>query len=135
LSSVARRLKARLDDGLDSFAAMNACQEHLRALADAHAERAILECFHEHIKNVTDRQTERQQALQQMLGKLAALVALHAIERDRAWFLESDYLEAGKSKAIRQEVLDLCAELAPSALTLVNGFGIPDSLVRAPIAS
>jgi acyl-CoA oxidase len=129
LSTVAQRLKARLDDGLDSFEAMNACQEHLLALARAHAERVILEAFHEHIAHCQEK------ALSNSLEKLAALFALHAIERDRAWFLESDYLETGKSKAIRREVLDLCSELAPGALTLVDGFGIPPSLVRAPIAA
>ena len=52
---------------------------------------------------------------------------------DRAWFLESDYLETGKSKAVRREVIELSAELAPHAVTLVQGFGIPDPTVRAPL--
>jgi acyl-CoA oxidase len=127
LSSVAQRLKSRLDDGLDSFEAMNACQDHLLALARAHAERTILEGFQGYIVRCPDR------AVQQMLAKLAALFALQAIEHDRAWFLESDYLETGKSKAIRREVIELSAELAPHAVTLVQGFGIPDTTVRAAL--
>ena len=126
LSSVARRLKAQLDDGVDSFAAMNACQTHLLSLAHAHAERVTLESFHVRIKRCED------ESVRGLLEQLAALFALAALERDRAWFLESDYVEVGKSKAIRREVIDLCAELTPYALTLIDGFGIPDALVGAP---
>ena len=126
LASVARRLKSLLDDGLDSFAAMNTCQTHLLSLAEAHAERITLECFHARIEQCP------QAPVKQLLLQLAALFALAALERDRAWYLESDYLEVTKSKAIRREVLELCAELAPHALTLVAGFGIPDALVRTP---
>ncbi|MGH7467127.1 MAG: acyl-CoA dehydrogenase [Longimicrobiales bacterium] len=129
LASVARRLKARLDDGLDSFAAMNACQEHLLSLAHAHAERVIMDGFRDRCAQCKLR------PLQELLTRLSALFALHVIERDRAWFLESDYMEVGKTKSIRREVLDLCEELADQAAVLVSGFGIPDAIVRAPIAS
>jgi acyl-CoA oxidase len=129
LSSVARRLKARLDEGLDSFAAMIACQEHLLALANAHAERVILDGFRDRIAQC------KLPALQELLKRLNALFALQAMERDRAWFLESDYMEVGKTRAIRREALELCSELTADVTLLVSGFGIPDGLVRAPIAS
>jgi acyl-CoA oxidase len=128
LTTVARRLKARLDDGLDSFAALNACQDHLITLAGAHAEHFIFQEFRARI-------AREPSSLTGVLEQLASLFALAAMARDRAWFLESDYMETAKTKAMRNEVASLCAELLPSAVALVDGFGIPDALVRAPIAT
>ena len=39
------------------------------------------------------------------------------------------------SRALQTKVNVLCADLRPQALTLVAGFGIPDALLRAPIAT
>ena len=128
LSTVARRLKSRLDDGLDPFAAMNECQDHLIALAEAHAEHTIYQSFRTRIDTLPA-------SLQAMLEPLATLYALSAIEKNRAWFLESDYMETPKTKAIRNEVTAMCTELMPVAVALVEAFGIPDSIIAAPIAT
>ena len=61
--------------------------------------------------------------------------ALSTIERDGAWWLEHGYLSADDSRALQKKVNVLCADLRPQALTLVAGFGIPDALLRAPIAT
>src|SRR5690606_16298014 len=45
LASAGRRLKDLVDEGMDSFEAMNRCQDHLLALAEAHVERTILAAF------------------------------------------------------------------------------------------
>ncbi|MFW6200690.1 MAG: acyl-CoA dehydrogenase family protein, partial [Gemmatimonadota bacterium] len=50
LSSAGRRLKALLDDGMDTFEAMNHCQDHLVTLARAHVERHLLQCFREAVE-------------------------------------------------------------------------------------
>ncbi|MGP1991171.1 acyl-CoA dehydrogenase [Zobellia laminariae] len=39
-----------------------------------------------------------------------------------------------KSKAIRQRVERLCTELRPHIEVLVDGFGIPEHCMSAPIA-
>jgi acyl-CoA oxidase len=69
-----------------------------------------------------------------LLEKTILLYAMHTIEHHRGWYLESDYISGQKSKAIRKLVDKLCAELRPEAGALVNGFGIPDELLGAPIA-
>ena len=125
LSTVARRLKARLDDGLDSFAAMNACQDHLITLAEAHAEHTIYQSFRTRIDTLPAN-------LQAMLEPVLTLYALSTIEKNRAWFLESDYMETPKTKAIRNEVTTMCEELMPFTVPLVEAIGIPDSIARRP---
>ena len=128
LGTLARRLKKRIDAGLDPFHALIEVQDHAVELARAHNERVVLERFSEVVAGTTDEE------LAQTLGTLCDLYALHRIEADRGWFLEHGYLEAGKAKAIRKLVNRLCREVRPQALPLVEAFDIPDELLAAPIA-
>jgi acyl-CoA oxidase len=129
LSTLARRLRSRLERGTDSFHALIECQDHAVALAKAHTERIVLERFHDAIGAGPARE------LVKPLRRLAALYALDCIERDRGWFQEHGYIEAGKAKAVRKQVNALCSEVRPEARALVDAFGIPDPLLAAPIAT
>jgi len=125
LATLARRLKRRIDAGEDSFSALNACQDHAVALANAHVQRLILERLHEGIASCTDAR------LRAVLNDVAALHGLTTIERDRGWFLEKGYLEPNKARALRDNINALCVQLRPHAVALVNGFGIPEVLLPA----
>ncbi|CAN5743505.1 acyl-CoA dehydrogenase [soil metagenome] len=129
LHTVARRLKGMLDDGVDSFEAMNRCQDHLVTLALAHTETEILERFHE-----AAAEAPKAGGVRERLTTLAALWALWRLEADRAWFLAAGYMEAQQTRAIRALVNELCRELHPDAVALVEAFGIPDGVLRAPAA-
>lgn len=126
LASAARRLKGMLDRGVDSFEAMNRCQDHLVELATAYVERVALEQI---LGAVTRAPTP---GVSETLRPLAQLFALDRIETHRAWYLESGYLEAAKSRAIRSLVNTLCGEVREQAVFLVDAFGIPDDLLGAP---
>ena len=128
LQSLARRLRQRISDGQDSFDAMNDCQDHALAAARAWGERYVLECLHDAVKTVHDPR------LRPILDRLAALYALERVEADSAWFLETGFLEAAKSRAVRHQVNKLCRQIRPDAVAIVAGFGIPDALVSAPVA-
>ncbi len=129
LSTLARRLRSRLKRGSDSFHALIECQDHAVALAKAHTERVVFDRFREAIDTCPEGD------LQAPLERLAALYALDSIERDRGWFQEHGYIEAAKAKALRKQVNVLCAEIRGEAEALVDAFGIPDSLLAAPIAT
>jgi len=126
LSSAARRLRAFLDDGLDSFEAMNRVQDHLLSLATAYSDRVICECFHDAVA------AAKGSAVEPALKHLAALHALSNLESHRGWYLEAGYMEAGKTRAIRALVNRLCGQLATIAPQLVDGFAIPDAVLHAP---
>jgi acyl-CoA oxidase len=128
LVSAARRLKKRIDKGVDAFTAFNECQDHLLKLAQAHVERGILEQFVDSIGDVPDP------SLQSILKTIRDLFALSKIEEDRGWFLESGYIEGNKAKSIRKVVNRLCHEVRQQAVPLVDAFGIPDEVLGAPIA-
>ncbi|HEX7052103.1 MAG TPA: acyl-CoA dehydrogenase [Longimicrobiales bacterium] len=129
LVTAARRLKHRIDQGCDSFEALNQTQDHLVALARAHIERVVFDRFREAIERCDTP------SLREVLERLGTLYALDRIERDAGWFLASGIIEAGKARAIRTLVNRLCAELRPDAVALVDAFGIPDAVLQAPIAT
>ena len=122
VDSLARRLRRLVkDEGVDPLRALSLCQDHALAAATAHVERQAHELFQ---ANVTPG----------LLEQVRDLAVLTALERDRAWWLEHGYLSPDGSKELQKQVNTLCRELRPHALTLVGGFGIPDALLRAPIA-
>lgn len=123
LRSSAMRLRSRLRDGMESFRAVNEVQDHLVALARAHAERVTLEAFQEACAAAP------KPGMSELLSDTAALFALSRIEADRGWFLEAGYLESLKSRAIRAQVSALCGEVSECAEHLVDGFGIPEALL------
>jgi acyl-CoA oxidase len=129
LGSLARRLKRRIEDGIDSFQALNECQDHALALAQAHVERIVLERFATAVDGCPDPRAAA------TLKILCDLFALWRIDLDRGWFLEHGVLAGGKARAIRKLINRICGELRPHAVPLVNAFAIPEALLAAPIAA
>ncbi|MCZ6507238.1 MAG: acyl-CoA dehydrogenase [Acidobacteria bacterium] len=128
LSTLARRLRHRLENGTDSFRTLIECQDHVVSLAKAHTERIVFEQFRRAIDELEEP------ALAAVLEPLASLYALESIEQDRGWFQEHGYIEGVKAKSIRKQVNALATEIRPDARALVDAFGIPDALLAAPIA-
>jgi acyl-CoA oxidase len=122
VDSLARRLRTlTTKEQLNPLRALSRCQDHALAAARAHVERQAHALF---VPSATTP----------LLQQVRDLAALSTIERDRAWWLEHGFLSADASKDLQREVNTLCHDLRPHALTLVAGFGIPDALLRAPIA-
>ena len=129
LRSAARRLKSRMDGGMDSFEAVNECQDHLITLARAHVDRIAMEASVAALAESPGGDGE------ELVADVVALYGLATLEKHRAWYLEAGYFEAAKSEAIRNEVNRRCRELAPRAVELVDAFRIPDELIQAPIGA
>jgi len=127
ISGVARRLKRGIDAGEEAFDVFNECQDHVIATARAHVDRDVFEAFARTVGRIEDP------ALEELLSRLCDLYALGTIEADRAWFQEHGRISSTRAKAITRAVNTLCAELRAAAPTLVDGFGIPDAVLRAPI--
>jgi acyl-CoA oxidase len=127
LASVARRLKKRLDTGLEPTQAMLECQTHLLAAARAHVERTVVE-------RAAAAVAAAPADLAAALHPLLALDALARLEAGAGWLLEHGVLEAAKARAIRKQIDVLCLELRPLARGLVDAFAIPDEVLAAPIA-
>ena len=128
LVSVSQRMRNLLSRRVGPYDAFLRCQTHLLELSMAYAERLVLEQFGEALNSVDDNN------LKAVLKKLYELFALHTIEQNKGWYLESGYMEGNKTKAIRRLVDRLCKDVRMEAGPLVQAFAIPDSCLAAPIA-
>jgi acyl-CoA oxidase len=117
-----------LKKNLDSFSAFSLVQRDLLDLSRAYIDRVVLQQFAKTVEAVSD------QPLRDALKRLCDLFALSRIERDKGWFLENGALRTAKSRAITRLIDELCLEVRQDALHYVDGFGIPDSCLAAPIA-
>ena len=128
VTSAAKRIKKLIDSGLDAYDAFNVAQHQMIDVAKAYLDRVVLEQFLGCIEGVKEPSSKA------ILEKMAQLFALHTIEENKAWYLENNYLETVKTKAIRKTVNQLCWDIRPDAVALVDAFGIPESCLAAPIA-
>jgi len=125
---VAQRLSKRVKGGMDSFEAMIECQPMMVDMGKAYIERLVLDQFVLNVK-AADK------AIQKPLMMLERLYALSMIEQYKGWYLENGYIEARKSVYISKMVDELCLKTREHCPDLVDAFGIPDGLIKAPIAT
>lgn len=128
LETAARRLRRAAKSGPDeAFEIFNAAQDHVVRAGRVHVDRVVLEAFVAAVDRCDDESTRA------LLDSVCDLYALSIIEEDKAWFMEHKRLSATRAKAVTTAVNQLCRDLRPHALTLVEAFGIPDELLGAAI--
>ena len=128
LISLSQRMQDYLKKRIKPYDAFLKCQSHMIELAKAYIERLVLRNFDSRINELEDGDEKI------ALSKMCDLYALSVIEEQKGWYLETDYMDGAKTKAIRRMVTKLCADIRPDALAYVNAFGIPDELLGAEIA-
>lgn len=126
--TLAMRIRGYIKKGIPSYQAFLKVQTHLLALGKAYSCELAYNTYCQFVDGISN---EKNKAL---FTKLGTLYALYEIRKDAEWYLEQGYLGSTKSKAIRQRVERLCTELRPHIGVLVNGFGIPEHCMSAPIA-
>ncbi|MBX9886490.1 MAG: acyl-CoA dehydrogenase family protein [Flavobacteriaceae bacterium] len=129
VASAARRIKKLIDNGMDAYDAFNVVQHQMIDLAGAHLDRVVLEQFQIAISTVEDADCKA------ILNQLCQLFALSQLEKNKGWYLEDNYMEAVKTKAIRKMVNQLCWDIRPDAVALVDAFAIPNSCLGALVQS
>ncbi len=127
--TLAMRIRDYIKKGIPSYQAFLKVQTHLLALGKAYSIELAYTTFTDFTAGITDDKTR------ELFQKLGTLYALHHIREDAAWYLEQGYIGSVKSKAIRQRVERLCTELRPHIGVLVDGFGIPEHCMSAPISA
>ncbi|WP_396635614.1 acyl-CoA dehydrogenase [Maribacter sp. R77961] len=126
--TLAMRIRGYIKKGIPSYQAFLKVQTHLLALGKAYSIELAYATFTSFTTSIADEKNR------ELFRKLGTLYALSELRKDASWFLEQGYIGSSKSKAIRQRTERLCTELRPHIEVLVNGFGIPDHCMSAPIA-
>ncbi len=128
LFSLGSRVQSMFRKRITPYDVFLRTQNHMIELARAYTELIILEEFQAKLSTI-DHGLENT-----ILTDLYLLYALHTIEKNKGWYLEQDYLEYSKTKAIRRMVDRTCASVRQNCQVIVDAFGIPNSLLGAPIA-
>ncbi|XP_002991925.2 acyl-coenzyme A oxidase, peroxisomal [Selaginella moellendorffii] len=126
LHTAALRLRKH-SQRLGSFGAWNRCLNHLLTLAESHIESVILAKFIEAVNRCPDKD------VRSLLKLVCDLYALDRIWEDIGTYRNQDYVAPNKAKAIHRLVEYLSYEVRGVAKELVDGFGVPDFVLRAPI--
>jgi acyl-CoA oxidase len=126
LAGLARRLKRGIAQKRNPGVVFSQVQDHVIAVAHAHVERLVLEAFVDKVRELPEGGNKAALVL------LRDLFALSAIEEDRAWFMEHGRLTVQRSKAVSREVNALCRKVRPLAVDLVDAWGVPPEMLRAP---
>lgn len=127
LYSISQRMRDYLKKRINPFQAFLKCQVHMLELAHAFIDEVVLKSFIKATENCPDDKS------QQILKRLSNLYALDVIQENKGWFLENDFMDGNKSKAIRRIHTKLISELRPDIGTVVDSFGIPEELLAAEI--
>ncbi len=126
--TLAMRIRGYIKKGVPSYQAFLKVQTHLLALGKAYSIELAYTTYCDFAEGISDSKNKA------LFQKLGTLYALYEIRKDAEWYLEQGYITGTKSKAIRQRVERLCTELRPHIGVLVDGFGIPEHCMSAPIA-
>ena len=127
LLTVSQRMQDYLKKRIDPYKAYLKCQNHMIELAKAYVDRMALKAFIKRLEAMEEGPEQK------VLLKVYQLYALSTIEKHKGWFLENDYMDGTKSKAIRRVTNKLCQELRYEAGGLVDAFLIPEEMLGAKI--
>ncbi|MFI9005838.1 acyl-CoA dehydrogenase [Actinosynnema sp. NPDC053489] len=115
--------------GRSPFEAWNAVGDALIAIADAHSVR----CAHEAVRRAAVRVGQREAA--GALERVADLYALLAIDEHCGFYLTEGLVSLEEARALPGLLAEAQDALTPIAQELVEAFGIPRTVLNAPIGA
>ena len=99
----------------------------IQAAAHSYGDRLTSEQFHEAISGA-------EPSLVPVLKQLLQLYQISQIEKNLAWYLTSGNLSIEHGRKVPKIAAQLCKDLSPHSLSLVDAFGITDTMLSAPIS-
>jgi len=127
LYTVSQRMQSYVKKRIDSNQAFLKCQIHFIELAKAYVDRLALRNFVAAIDKMPESEAKNS------FNLMCDLYAVDILLQNKGWYLENDYMEGSKTKALRRLKQKLYQEVRPRANTLVEAFGIPEELLGAKI--
>ncbi len=128
LIALGLRMRKYLKRGMDPYQAFLRVQIHMIDLADAFVDSIVLEAFVNAIDQTMDPKCK------DALRRLLSIYALSTIEENKGWYLENDYMDGSKTKAIRRLISKKLLDAKQDLKAYIDAFEIPGQLINAPIA-
>ncbi|XP_046840854.1 peroxisomal acyl-coenzyme A oxidase 3-like [Xenia sp. Carnegie-2017] len=125
-----QKLQNQVALGQDEFSAKNDSQVYFcRSLSIAFIEKTIFDRFH---NLVHDAETPHE--FRKILLKLELLYGLWTLEKHLEKFYEGGFWGNGlHGEKIRSTILELCNEIKPESVSLVDALAPPDFVLNSPI--
>lgn len=127
LITLSDRMRSFLSKRLTPFEAFLKCQNHMVELAKAYIERLA---FRETLKKLDTLENGSEKTALLNMNKLYALTI---IEEHKGYYLENDYMDGSKTKAIRKVINKLMQQMRPDYMALIDSFDIPFESIGAQI--
>ncbi len=123
LVSLADRMRVYIKDDVSAYDAFLKSQVHMVDAAKAYIERLA---YREMVKRLDELPPSPEKV---MLEKVNKFYALSLIMDHRYFYLESDYMDGSKTKAVRKIYSKLMKELSDVSIDLVDAFGLKEEMV------
>ena len=107
-------------------------QDLIQAFAKSYADRIVCEAFKE---TMAGKYGAVDPSLDGILHEILTLHLLSTIEKDLPTFMENGSLNPAHGKQLIGLSQQLCEDLAPKSLALIESFGLPEEMLQSPIAS
>jgi len=127
ITYVTDKLTDLIANGKSVMDAWNDSGNIIWKLGIAYSEKVILDKFINGVLNCPDT------TAQSLMMLLVALYGLNIIEKDN-WFLRYNYISTDQSETIYQLIPELCKEIVPHSVSLVDALGFDVNDLGATIA-
>jgi len=108
----------------------NDCLVDLVSLAKSHLELYKLVEFEAAIRQYQEKSPK----IYQVSKLLCDLFVICRLERDMGSFRDNDFINSEQATMVRNLMRELCAQIRPLAVPIVDSFNKPDFILDAPIA-
>ncbi|XP_028400851.1 peroxisomal acyl-coenzyme A oxidase 3-like isoform X2 [Dendronephthya gigantea] len=125
-----KKIQSELNSGKETFSAKNDSQAFFcRSLALAFIQKTVMDRFHAFVHD-PDTPTN----FRAILAKLEILYGLWILEKHLGTFYEGGFFNQGSHAGmIRKSIVDLCDEIKPESVSLVDALAPPDFILNSPI--
>lgn len=109
----------------------NSMLVEISRISKAHCQFVLVRNFIVALQN--DEALAKNRPMLNVLRTLAALFALHTMEKELSEFLVAGYLSSEQSAMLKQQVIDLLEKVRPDAVSLVDAFALPDYFLHSAL--
>ncbi|XP_040565436.1 uncharacterized protein [Lepeophtheirus salmonis] len=105
-------------------------QDLIQEFSKSYADRLVCEASIDELKSIS----ENQRGIEAIFRQIIHLHLLSVVERNLSWYIIKGLITPQNGQEILELNRELCRELAPKSLGIVDSFGFDDDIVSSPIS-